>query len=342
MSDLFINSSFSAKEKPMQVRHLLTAWLLTAAGAVLLMGIVANAQHPYQERGGHGRAGPPDPSQKKTQEAFKKFTVGQFEVGQRWEYEHEGPRPGAVKTKVIDGRRILQVVSQVEQDGQTLWVIEERFTHDPNVVVLLYVDDTGMLRSLDGVNKKGEATRLTYEPAIVYQAMAMEVGEQKTLETKLLTEDGNFAMPITMEVSRLEDEAVVTAAGRLEACRHFEVVTKSLLDLKVAKIPIKETRQRWYSEEVSGLVKEVYEKGPGKFLTWSWEGYTSTSTLVSFGVEEVDANTLAAAESAAGSGQRQNRGADRPMIHLTLIGVLVALFAGICIAGGILVARRLR
>jgi len=42
MSDLFINSSFSAKEKPMQVRHLLTAWLLTAAGVVLLMGIVAS------------------------------------------------------------------------------------------------------------------------------------------------------------------------------------------------------------------------------------------------------------------------------------------------------------
>ena len=152
-------------------------------------------------------------------------------------------------------------------------MIEKRFTNDPNVVGVLYVDDVGRLRSLDIANEKGE---------------------RRILETKLMTEDGNFAMPISIDVRRLDDEAVVTDAGRFEACRYFEVVTKTFIDLKVAKIPIKEMRRRWYSKEVSGLVREVYEKELGKFLTWSWKGYTSKSTLVSFGVEEVDANAVAA------------------------------------------------
>jgi len=327
----------------MRVKHRLTEWLFTAAGIVILTGSVAGTQPPHQEQGGSERLSPPDPNQRETQEMAKAFTVGQFEVGQRWEYEHEGPRPGAMDPNAIDGKRILQVVSQTKRDGQTLWVIEENFTNDPNVVGVLYVDDMGMLRSLDFANEKGEAARLTYEHAIAYQAMEMEVGEQKILETKLMTDVGNFVMPVSIEVKRLDDETVVTAAGRFEGCLYFEVATKSFIDLKVVKIPIKEMRRRWYSKKVSGLVREVYEKEPGKFLKWSWKGYKSTSTLVSFGVEEVDVKTVAAAESeAVDSGQRQNRGADKPMILMTLISVLIALFAGICIVTLVLVARRLR
>jgi len=279
----------------------------------------------------------------KTQDVAEAPAPGRFKVGQRWEYELEGPRPGAMKPDSIDGRRILHVVSQDERNGERVWVIEERFTHDPNGVGLQYVDDAGMLRSIDLVNHKGEATRLTYEPAMAYQAIAMAVGEQKTLETTLHTADGGFAMPVRVEVNRLEDETVVTAAGQFEACRHYENVTQFSIDLKVAKIPVREKRHRWYSEEVRGLVKEVYEKESGKFLTWSWEGYTSTSTLVGFGMEEVDANAVATTELAvAGSGQRRNRGANKPILLLTLTGVAATLLAGICMAVGVRVVRRRR
>jgi len=276
----------------------------------------------------------------KTQDVAEAPAPGRFKVGQRWEYELEGPRPGAVKPDPIDGRRILHVVSQGQQNGQKVWVIEERFTHDPNVTGLLHVDDEGMLRSLDITSKKGEGTRLVYEPAMAYQAPMMAVGEHKTLETTLRAGDGDFAMPMSVEVSRLEDETVVTAAGRFEACRHYENVTQFSIDLKVAKIPVREKRHRWYSEEVHGLIKEVYEKESGKFLTWSWEGYTSTSTLVSFGVEEVDANAVATTElAAAGSGQWRNRGANKPVLLLTLIGIAATLLAGVCIAVGVRVVR---
>jgi hypothetical protein len=317
--------AFARKGKTMHIRCRLTG-LLIAAIAVLLTGIVAGAQPSVN-----------------TQDPIKAVTAGPFKVGQKWVYDHEGPRPGAMEPNAINGQRVLQIVSRTEQEGKTLWVIEERFTRDPNVVGRLYVDDTRLLRSLDIANAKGDVARLTYESAIAYQAMDMEVGEQKTLKTKLVTADGKFTIPTTVEVNRLGNETVVTGAGRFEACRHFEVVTTSVINLKLAKIPMKETRQRWYSDQVNGLVKEVYEKDPGKFLMWSWKGYTAVSTLVSFSEEDVDVHVLDATETAAAdSGQSRNHGADRPMMPLTWRVVLGLLIVGICLFGGVLLARRLK
>jgi hypothetical protein len=264
-----------------------------------------------------------------------------FEVGQRWQYDHEGPRPGAMEPNAIDGQRILQVVSETAQDGQTVWIIEERFTQDPNGVGLMSVDDKGLLRSLEVMNAKGESMRLTYESAIAYQTMAMDVGEQKLVETRLLTGDGKFKIPIRMAVKRLEDETLVTAAGEFQACRHLEFVTTSVIDLKLVKIPMQETRHRWYSDQVHGLIKEVYQKAPGKFMTWSWEGYTSTSTLASFGVADVDVNTVQAMGlGAERPGHPPDRGSNRLPHFLKWMGIFGVLFAGACVVVVRVVRRR--
>ncbi|NQV32436.1 MAG: hypothetical protein HQ515_07060 [Phycisphaeraceae bacterium] len=269
--------------------------------------------------------------------------VGPFEVGQRWLYDHEGPRPGAMEPNAIDGQRILKVVSQAELGGQRLWIIEERFTHDPNVVSRLYVDDMLRLLSLDITNQKGEAMRLTYESGIAYQAMAMDVGEQRTVKTRLLSTDGKLKLPIQIEVQRFEDETVDSPAGLFEDSRHFEFAMKSSIDLKLVKIPIEETRHRWYSDQVHGLVKEVYEKKPGKFMTWSWEGYTSTSTLASFGLGDVDGNTAKALGLATSDfGFGQDVGADPSRGAPWLWGVLGCLVAGVCLLAGVLLVKRRR
>ncbi len=256
----------------------------------------------------------------------------QFEVGRYWEYEHRGPRPGAMEPNAIDGQRILQVVSETELDGHTVWAIEERFTNDPNGVGLMSVDDRGLLQSLKVMNAKGESMTLTYDSAIAYQTMAIDVGEQRVVETRLVSGDEKFKVPIRMEVKRLEDETLVTPAGEFLACRHLEFVTKSVIDLKLVKIPFEETRHRWYSDEVHGLVKEVYQKAPGKFMTWSWPGYTSTSTLASFGVTDVDANSVRDAKlGMQGANHPPGKGLWPLTRFLTRMGVLCGLLVGACL-----------
>jgi hypothetical protein len=254
-----------------------------------------------------------------------------FELGQRWVYDHEGPRPQAMEPNAIDGQRILQVVSRDDRSGQAVWGIQERFTGDPNAVGRLYVDDERRLRSIEVINEKGEGTRLIYEPSIAYQAMAMQVGGQTVVKTLLRTRDGKFKIPIQMGVRRLEDETVVTAAGRFEGCRHFEFVTKSTIDLKLMKIPMQETHHRWYSDQVNGLVKEVYEKAPGKFMTWSWKGYTATSTLVSFGTAEIDQKAVQDVESTSvDTDHTPDTEPNRPAHSVRRLAILGALFAAVC------------
>jgi hypothetical protein len=216
-----------------------------------------------------------------------------LEVGQRWQYKHEGPRPGSMEPNVIDGERIVWVKGQgsgIGGQGSASWVIEERFTGNPQVIGRLYVDEAGLLTALEIVNEKGEKARLRYDPPVAYQPpdMNLQAGEAKTIETTLRMDSPSFAIPNKTRIERLGDETVSTQAGEFTGCQHFRITTQSTMDVKIAKIPMTEDREQWFHPSAKGMVKEVYHKGPVKFLTWSRPGYTSTSTLMAVGNEKPD------------------------------------------------------
>jgi len=215
--------------------------------------------------------------------------VGQFEVGQRWVYEHEGPRPGSMEPNAIDGQRIRQVVAVTEEQGQQRWIIEERFTNDQTATSLLHVNHERFLTAFEIANEKGESATLAYDVPMPYQVPSLEPGEEKTYETTLRIETPKFAMPTTSVIRRLDDETITTPAGEFANCQHYLTKTRSTMNIKIAKIPVTDERDQWYHPSVNGLVKEVYRKDPVKFLAWSSEGYTATSILTSFGVEAVPA-----------------------------------------------------
>ena len=120
---------------------------------------------------------------------------GPFEVGQRWQYRHEGPRPGSVEPNAIDGERILWVLSATEGPGGTQWVVEERFTHDEKVTGRLYVREDGLLEAIEIENEKGEMARLRYDPPVPYQPEGMTVGDTRAILTTLRMDSTNFALP---------------------------------------------------------------------------------------------------------------------------------------------------
>lgn len=212
-----------------------------------------------------------------------------FEVGQRWEYRHEGPRPGSIEPNDIDGERIIHVVGVVEEPEGKQWIIEERFTKDEKAIGRLYINEERLLTAIEIKNDKGEAAKLRYDPPAPYQVMELNLGQEKTIETSLKMDSANFTLPSTIVIRRLDDETIMTPAGEFVDCCHYQITTKSVFNIKIAKIPLNEERERWYHPKVNGLVKEVYRKGPIKFLTWSREGYTATSVLTAFGKEEVPA-----------------------------------------------------
>lgn len=250
-----------------------------------------------------------------------------FEIGQRWVYRHQGPRPGSIEPNAIDGEKILQVISTFEQDGKKQWVIEERFTGDPNIIGRLFVDRDSLVGGLEIENDKNEVARLTYEMAVPYLAPEMEPNTEKTFETTLRMDSANFALPNKIVIQRLADETIETPAGRFTGCRHYRQTTQSTIDIKIAKIRTTEERQRWYHPTVNGMVKEVYRKSPVKFLTWSKPGYVATSVLTAFDKTEVQGTFDPAKSDSAGrpvQGQRRGwTGTGVPIAILAAAAILI-------------------
>ena len=263
--------------------------------------------------------------------------AGPFEVGQRWVYRHEGPRPGSVEPNAIDGQRILHVVSETQEQGERSWAIEERFTNDPNVIGRLHVSEARMLTALDIENEKGETAALYYDPPVPYLIAEMDVGQTKTIETTLRVRSGEFALPATIAFERMPDETITTPAGEFAGCLHYKVTNRSTINVKVAKIPITEKRLRWYHADVKGLVKEVYRREPIKFLMWSRDGYTATSVLERFDTAPVEArpeeagSTTPAPETARMREDRSAGAVFPAAARLVVLGGLVVLAAAGCV-----------
>ena len=233
-----------------------------------------------------------------------------------------------MEPKVIDGQRIRQVLSVIEAEGQPRWIIEERFTNDPNATSLLYVNHERLLTAFKIEVDKGEAATLTYDVAQPYQVPALAPGEEKTYETTLRMASPKFAMPRTSVIKRLPDETITTSAGEFADCQHYLTKTKSTMNIKIVKILVTDERDQWYHPSVNGLVKEVYRKDPIKFLAWSCEGYTATSVLTSFGIEAVAAARVSTARvdpNAPGAEPQGNAPATAPFGGVTPWIVLVPI-----------------
>ena len=257
-----------------------------------------------------------------------------FEVGQRWTYRHEGPRPGGAEPNAIDGERVLHVIAVVEEQDGKQWVIEERFTNSKDVV-LLYVNEERMLTAVAIENEKGEVVKLRYNPPVPYQVAELDVGKERTIETALQMDSSKFALPSTIVIQRLADETITTTAGEFVGCLHFKATISSALDIKIAKIPVTEERERWYHPKVNGLVKEIYKKGPVEFRSLSRPGYTATSVLTAFGKEEV--RTKIGAMKSIDDEDRgkeepndpEPRASSRTTVYLILLGALAVLAVAI-------------
>lgn len=261
--------------------------------------------------------------------------AGAFEVGQRWVYQHQGPRPGSTEPNAIDGQRIRQVIATDSQQGREQWVIEERFTADANTVGRLHVVAGRLLTAIEIENAQGEVVKMTYDTPVPYQMPEMEIAAEKVVETVLRMDSPKFALPVKVVIWRLEDESLTTPAGRFDDCRHYQMTTRSTINAKVTTIPLVEERQLWYHESVHGLVKEVYRKEPVKFLAWSQAGYTATSVLATFDTQAIvpavassEANDSNAPTSLPGRVPPPPLAAPVRGFPLWMPAVVIAVFAG--------------
>ena len=143
-----------------------------------------------------------------------------------------------------------------------------------------------LLEAIEIETDKGETARLRYDPPVPYEPQGIAVGDTRTILTTLRMDSAGFALPCKTTIERLADETITAPAGDFAGCLHYRSVTASTFNVKIAKIPMTEERERWYHPAVQGMVKEVYRRGPVKFLGWSRPGYTATSVLIAYDRQE--------------------------------------------------------
>ncbi len=254
---------------------------------------------------------------------------GTYELGQRWVYQHTGPKPGSSEGEPIDGQRIAQVIRHDPNDG--LWIIEERYTNSSDPASRLGVDSKRMVVAIEIDSKDGPPGRLRYDPPVPYEAPELAVGQSVTIETTLHMDSAAFSMPMRLEIERLPDETVAIDAGTFEACRHYRTTSHATIDIKIAKISATEHRHRWFHGLVNGLVKETYHREPVKFLTWSRPAYEASSVLTAFGVEPVAERTE---PDYPAHDHDHDEHAGSALIPLAVVAVVIA------VAGLLLLRRR--
>ena len=68
-----------------------------------------------------------------------------FEVGEKWVYKHDGPRPWGRGQDKVDGDRVREVVSVKEQEKVKLWVVKETYGTYDERPRRVYVDGKRMV-----------------------------------------------------------------------------------------------------------------------------------------------------------------------------------------------------
>lgn len=192
-----------------------------------------------------------------------------WKVGEKWTYQHEGPRPYADPSAKVQGDRIVEVTAIEGEDAERRTLLKSLWgTADGNPAVL-HIDAKNLIHKID-IQAMGV---LRFDPPIP-ALWSLKVGEQKIVKTKV--DVGGFAMTIQYVAKRLDDETVTVPAGRFEKCQHVTIVSTTESDFAPST---KNKMDYWYHPSVKNSVKEVIITNFD-----SDNSYSATSTLKAFSV----------------------------------------------------------
>lgn len=203
-----------------------------------------------------------------------------FQVGEKWVYKHEGPRPGGMSQESIDGDRTREVIS-VEGSGENKrWVIKETFGEYDDRPSRAYVDSKRLVTK----REFGYEFSMDFDPPVPFDVQILKADEEKKYETELSF--GENSIPFKVTSKRVANETIKVPAGEFKDCHHYQNTITIVFSREGDEVTIKTNQDIWYHPKVNGIVKDVYKRGPVQFGGETREGYTATSQLKSYSKEK--------------------------------------------------------
>lgn len=172
-----------------------------------------------------------------------------MKVGEKWIYQHEGPRPNDPEQRKVNGPLVRETTGVTGEGEARRWQLKATYGKDDENPSTALIDNRTLLHRID----VGSLVSIEFKPPIPTEWTMLEPGEKKTLESKLMVM--GFEVPIKFEAERLADETVTVPAGKFEGCQRWRVVIHTT-DMQGQ--PTKTRYDYWYHPKVNGTVKEIF------------------------------------------------------------------------------------
>lgn len=199
-----------------------------------------------------------------------------YQVGEKWIYRHEGPRPWTDPDVPVKGDRIVTIVSSEGEEADRLWVMKQQWGEEG--------EPTGMYFNREKqIVKLASAERsILYTPPMPMDFSILKTGEEKTFESRIAAPGNVNPATLRLEVKRLPDETLQVPAGEFTDCCHVQFKT-SIIFTQDNQITTAFYRQEmWTNPKVNGIVKEIYTFDPVNAGGRMIKGYQSVSELKSY------------------------------------------------------------
>ena len=171
----------------------------------------------------------------------------QWQVGERWTYQHTGPRPYSDPPAKVEGDRTIEVTAIEGQGDEKRYLLKNRWGKTDVNSATSYIDAENLIRKID----IRDLASLVFNPPVP-AIWALKVGEEKTLKTQM--DVGGFVMAVEYQAKRLKNETVTAPAGKFDECHHVRIVLT--IDNPIS-LPVKSKVDFWYHPRPKNAVKEV-------------------------------------------------------------------------------------
>jgi hypothetical protein len=174
--------------------------------------------------------------------------IGQ--LGEKWIYVVEGPRPMSNPPVTVDGDRVDEIVSITGEGADKKWQLKSVWGKDDLTPSLATIDAQSRLHQVE----IGSTMTIGFTPPVPTDWPDLKVGDTTTFETKLAVM--GFEMPLKYEVQRLPDESITVPAGTFAGCRHIQMVVHGA---DPSGQPSKTRYDHWMAADQGrgGLIKEI-------------------------------------------------------------------------------------
>jgi hypothetical protein len=129
-----------------------------------------------------------------------------WKVGEKWTYQHGGPRPSSDPPAKVEGNRTMEVTAIEGKGNEKRYLLKNRWGKTDVNQATSYIDAKNLIRKID----VQDLAVLLFDPPVP-AIWGLKVGEEKSLETQM--DVGGLVMAIEYKAKRLKDETVHVGFG---------------------------------------------------------------------------------------------------------------------------------